>query len=202
MFSPYPMKYELKPHLRIQAQCKVLRRSFGANFPPARAVLCSARSKSDHFPTREQVVPHWGSGVRVFSTAKHIPRKEHSHIQAMYYWVRLGFRSITFQDTSFRDCPLVQRGWTLFTHLGSISQSQPNCYADFCLNCKKVRTTKLKMATVWPPFTTASRGTELNLVSLQMHVGESVTVYININTNFNILVTLQMKGQSGSEPLE
>ena len=80
-------------------------------------------------------------------------------------------RSVTFQDTSFRDCPLVQRGWRLFAHLGSISQSQPNCYADFCLNCKKVRTTKLKMATVWPPFTTASRGTELNLVSLQMHVG-------------------------------
>ena len=39
MFSPYPMKYELKPHLRIQAQCKVLRRSFGANFPSCCALL-------------------------------------------------------------------------------------------------------------------------------------------------------------------
>ena len=34
MFSPKTMKYELKPHLRVQAQCKVLRQSFGANFPP------------------------------------------------------------------------------------------------------------------------------------------------------------------------
>ena len=77
-----------------------------------------------------------------------------------------------------------------------------NSNADFCLNYKKVRTTKLKMATVWPSFTTASRTRELNLASLQMHVGGSVTVYINIIINFNILVTLQMMGQSGSVPLE
>ena len=37
MFSSNAMKYELKPHLRIQAQCKVLVQIF----PPA--VLCSVQ---------------------------------------------------------------------------------------------------------------------------------------------------------------
>ena len=196
MFSSYPMKYELKPHLRIQAQCKVLRRSFGANFPSCCALLgpspTISRQESKSCRTED----------RVSGSSPQPSTFQEKNIHTFRQCITELDRSVTFQDTSFRDCPLVQRGWTLFTHLGSISQSQPNCYADFCLNCKKVRTTKLKMATVWPPFTTASRGTELNLVSLQMHVGGGVTVDINRNTNFNILVTLQMKGQSGSEPLE
>ena len=177
---------------------------FWCKFSP---LLCSARSKSDHFPTREQVVPHWGSGVRVFSTAKHIPRKEHSHIRAMYYWVRLGF--ITFSYISryfFSGLPTdaERLNMSFFTHiiLGSISQLQPIVMQTFAWTVRKCEQQNWRLRLCDCFFTTASRTRELNLASLQMHIGGSVTVDININTNFNILVTLQMMGQSGSVPLE
>ena len=199
MFSSYPMKYELKPHLRIQAQCKVLRRSFGANFPSCSALLgpspTISRQESKSCRTED----------RVSGSSPQPSTFQEKNIHTIRQCMTELNRSVTFQDTSFRDCPLMQRYWTCLIHpyhTGHYLTVTTNSNADFCLNCKKVRTTKLKMATVWPPFTTASRGTELNLVSLQMHVGGGVTLYININTNFNILVTLQMKGQSGSEPLE
>ena len=158
MFSPNTMKYELKPHLRVQAQCKVLRRSFGAKSSPALLGPSLTISRQESKSCR--------TGDRVSGSSPQPSTFQEKNIHSIRQCITELDRSVTFQDTSFRDYPLVQRGWTLFTHLGSISQSQPNCYADFCLNCKKVRTTKLKMATVWPPFTTASRTTELNLVSL------------------------------------